>query len=93
MATDFGGRSFDTAIDPSLVEYLPLIKKFTEAMADFGADASSPELVADVIWAAATDGTDTLRYRAGADAEAILTLRQGSSDADMKAAMVARFGL
>ena len=69
IATDFGGRSFDAAIDPSIDEYSRLVGKFFEGMESFGQESSPASLVADVIWTAVTDGTDTLRYTAGEDAE------------------------
>lgn len=82
VATDFGGRSLDFRHDDSLSEYNEFVSGVMgvfehmmkpEAM-------STPELVADIIFEAATDETDTLRYRAGADAEQFLTARQTLSD-------------
>lgn len=93
IETDFGGRSFDAAIDPSMDEYSRLVGKFFEGMQSFGEDSSPASLVADVIWAAVTDGTDTLRYTAGEDARAIVGLRATSTDEQVEAAMKARFGL
>lgn len=37
-------------------------------------------MVADVIWEAVTDGTDTLRYMAGADAVELLDKRKARDD-------------
>ena len=93
IATDFAGRSFDAAIDPSMTEYGRLVQKFMEAMGAGNDDASPASLVAEVIWNAATDGTSKLRYRAGADAEAILSLRKSASDEDYMAAIAQRFDL
>ena len=80
IATDFAGRSFDFANEPPIDDYQGIIQKFMTAQANSGMQPSSPELVADVIWNAATDGTGQLRYRAGADAEIILTNRKAGDD-------------
>lgn len=92
IETDFAGRSFDTAIDPSMEEYAGLVGKFVEAMGA-SQDASPASLVAEVIWTAVTDGSDTLRYTAGDDAAAIIGLRAASTDEEVEAVMKARFGL
>ncbi|WP_312932951.1 hypothetical protein [Pseudomonas sp.] len=46
-----------------------------------------------VIWQAATDGTRTLRYRAGADAEALLDRRKSVDDATFMGDLKRQFGL
>lgn len=56
-------------------------------------DGSPASLVAEVVWTAVTDGTDTLRYTAGDDAAAIVGLRASSTDTEVEAVMKARFGL
>jgi hypothetical protein len=50
-------------------------------------------VVAEVIYQAATDGTDQLRYRAGQDAEEILTNRKVADDETFLAGLKAQFGL
>lgn len=55
--------------------------------------ASEPELVAEVIYTAATDGTDQLRYAAGADAVEILRSRATSEDATFFSSLRAQFGI
>ena len=81
IATDFGGRSFDFAVDESLTEYGPIMQGMQKVMAHHAANPSPPEVVAEVIWRAATDGSDRLRYRAGADAEVLLDARKAQDDA------------
>lgn len=81
IKTDFGGRSFDFALDESMTEYLPTAAGMQKVFAAYAANPSEPQVVADVIWQAATDGTDTLRYRAGDDAVAILDDRKKQDDA------------
>ncbi|MCY4287519.1 MAG: SDR family oxidoreductase [Aestuariivita sp.] len=93
IATDFSGRSFDFANDPAIEDYEGIVNKF---LGGFGNDAmqpSSPELVAEIIWSAVTDGTDTLRYRAGADAETLLTNRKSYDDATFIGGMKQQMGL
>lgn len=81
IATDFAGRSLDFAFDIEQPEYLATVEKLQQAFAELGANASSAELVAKVIWQAATDSSDQLRYRAGADAEQLLDARKSQDDA------------
>lgn len=81
IKTDFGGRSFDFVNDESMEEYQPTVQSLFAAFGSVGDSASEPQVVADVIWQAVTDGTDRLRYRAGADAEALLDKRKAEDDA------------
>lgn len=74
--TDFGGRSFVFSNDESLDEYQGLVRAFAEARANMDTSGNQePEDVAEVIWEAATDGTDTLRYISGAGAKSSLNRR------------------
>ncbi|SDR13182.1 NADP-dependent 3-hydroxy acid dehydrogenase YdfG [Chryseobacterium soldanellicola] len=73
IKTDFISRSLDTGNQP---EYADLVNKMfsnTENMMDH---ASAPELIADVVYEAATDGKKQLRYIAGEDAKALYAQRQ-----------------
>lgn len=80
IKTNFGGSSFDFVLDESMTEYLPTVAGMQKAMGSFAANPSEPQVVADVIWQAVTDGTSTLRYRAGADAIALLNERKSQDD-------------
>ena len=91
--TDFSGRSFDFSNDPALAEYQPLVGAFMSALGPMAAHASSPDLVAEVIFRAATDQGDRLRYEAGSDAEQMLGARRASDDAAFIGGMRAQFGL
>ena len=94
IATDFGGRSFDFQNDESLEAYQPVVQAlFAGWSGDAAANASPPSVVADVIWEAVTDGSDTLRYRAGDDAHALLDARKAQDDATFIAGMKAQLGL
>jgi short-subunit dehydrogenase len=81
IKTDFGGRSFDMAMDDSLAEYAPTLEAMGRLFGKLAADPSAPETVAEVIWDAANDGGDRLRFRAGADAERLLDDRKSQDDA------------
>jgi NAD(P)-dependent dehydrogenase (short-subunit alcohol dehydrogenase family) len=93
IKTDFGGRSFDFSNDPTLGEYQPLVQALFAGLQPMAAMASPPELVAEVIHRAATDGTDQLRYEAGPDAAQILAGRRAADDATFLAGIRAQFGL
>ncbi|MFK7877208.1 MAG: short-chain dehydrogenase/reductase, partial [Paracoccaceae bacterium] len=80
IKTDFGGRSFDFVNDEGMAEYQPTVQNLFAAFGNAGANPSEPQVVADVIWEAVTDGTDTLRYRAGADAVDLLDKRKAEDD-------------
>ena len=80
IATDFAGRSFDFQNKPELVAYQPLVGKVMAGFAKVGEVASHPEAVSEVIWNAANDDSNTLRYRAGADAHQLLDARKQLND-------------
>ena len=93
VATDFSGRSMDINIDPDHAEYQPVVDALLAASQAEGRFTSSPDHVAGVIFTAATDGTDQLRYVAGPAAEQLLALRASSDDATYLAAIRSNFGL
>lgn len=82
VATDFGGRSLDLQHDTDLEEYNAFVNAFMSAMAQTmnPETMTKPEQIADVIYRAATDNSDQLRYRAGADCEQLLGARDTMSD-------------
>lgn len=70
IATDFGGRSIDA---PSHPAYEEAIKKFWSL---FDIDNfSTAEQIAAVVYEAATDGKDQVRYVAGEDAKSLYARR------------------
>ena len=93
IKTDFGGRSFNFNNDESMEEYQGVVKSLFGAFETIGAQASEPSVVAEVIYTAATDETDQLRYTAGEDAKTLVANRESSSDADFLAGIRAQFGL
>lgn len=92
IITDFGGRSLDMNNDASLTEYQDMIKTYMGAMESIMTVGSPASLAAEVIYTAATDGKDRLRYTVGPDAEQFLALRAAKSDEDFQAAVAAQFG-
>ena len=48
---------------------------------NLASNPSPPETVASVIWEAANDTSDRLRFRAGSDAERLLDARKTEDDA------------
>lgn len=93
IKTDFGGRSFDFRNDQAMEEYQVAMGGFGKAMGAMGGGASEPNLVAEVIWTAATDGSSKLRYIVGADAEEALIRLKHQDDATWVAAMRQQFSL
>jgi NAD(P)-dependent dehydrogenase (short-subunit alcohol dehydrogenase family) len=81
IQTDFGGRSFDFAMDENLSDYGATAEAMGRLFGKLAANPSAPELVAGVIWDAANETGDRLRYRAGPDAEALLDDRKAKGDA------------
>lgn len=69
IATDFAGRSFDFNNDESMKEYQYIVQKANEMMPNIVKNASPVEVVTNVIYQAATDGSSKLRYMAGKDAK------------------------
>jgi len=78
---DFGGRSFDFAMDESLTDYAPTAEAMGRLFGKLASDPSAPEVVADVIWQAVNETGDRLRFRAGVDADALLDDRKTQDDA------------
>jgi NADP-dependent 3-hydroxy acid dehydrogenase YdfG len=95
VATDFGGRSMDMQHNPALTEYNDFVEHLMKAMQASmdPANMSKPEQIAAVIYTAATDGKDTLRYRAGADALQVLDARSNLSDEEFFAMQKQQLGL
>ena len=89
IKTDFSGRSMDFQHNEELTEYNEfasgVMNTFEKLMS--AVNRNSPDLVADVIFNAATDGTNTLRYAAGADAEHLLEARKTMNDAEFLSMM------
>ncbi len=95
IATDFAGRSFDFQNDDTIPEYQPMINTMMAGIGDVTTDenrVSPPSAVAEVIFQAATDGTNKLRYTAGQDADVFLSVRRNSNDEEYFEAVKKQFG-
>ena len=73
-------QSMDINNDESISEYQGLMQKLMGIMEPMLANGSEPEVVAEVIFEAATDGTDKLRYVAGGDAKEWIRNRKELDD-------------
>lgn len=91
--TDFSGRSLDFQNNEGLAEYQPIVGAVMAGFSQAGQNSSEPEVVANVIFEAATDNSDQLRYRAGADAHQYLDGRQAIGDEAFVKEMKKNFGL
>lgn len=92
IATDFTTRSLDVLKKDGLTAYDDILKRFREA---WGASrrSSTPDLVAGVLFQAATDGTDKLRYIAGDDAKMIIETRAKITQEEYYGMIRSRMGL
>ncbi len=72
IATDFTGRSLDRSSHPA---YHEIEDKLFSAIDGMMQSASTAEQIAAVVYEAATDGKDQLRYVAGEDAKAMYARR------------------
>ena len=81
IATDFGSRSMKFATSEEVTDYNPYVENMMAMMQAAGPDMySQPEMVAEVIWEAATDGSDQVRYIAGDDAKQLIGMREQNGD-------------
>jgi NAD(P)-dependent dehydrogenase (short-subunit alcohol dehydrogenase family) len=92
IKTDFTVRSLDVLKKDGLDAYNDLMRKFQEAWGAVRASAG-PETVAQVIYQAATDGTDQLRYIAGDDAKMIIETRAKITQEEYYSMIRQRLGL
>ena len=72
VASDFNDRSLDLSNDPSMTPYQDLMQSMLDHRGSDETYRSDPERPASVIFQAATDGLDRLRYASGDDAEALV---------------------
>jgi len=93
VKTDFAGRSFDFTNDESLTEYQKFVAAFVTAQTQLATIGDEPEVVAEVVYRAATDGTDQLRYTAGPYAADLLASRATTPDAPFISGIKQQFGL
>lgn len=92
VKTNFSTSSFDLNIEGSPEEYGPLVQQFVAAVQAMVISSEAID-VARVIYEAVTDGTDQMRYIAGADAEQLIGARKQMNDADFIALIKQQPGL
>ena len=90
MKTDFFTRSTDVGTHPAYAVLLNTVMRAITDPAQIATD-STPGQVADVVYQAATDGTDQLRYLGGADVEATYAMRQQLGDDAFRNATTQQF--
>jgi NAD(P)-dependent dehydrogenase (short-subunit alcohol dehydrogenase family) len=93
IATDFGGRSFDFSNDENITEYQNIVGVLMAALPVMSENASPARVVSEVIFEAATDGKNQIRYTAGEDAKMLLGNRKQYDDASFIGGIKSQFGL
>lgn len=93
IATDFAGRSFDFSNDENKTEYQNIVNALMTQIPKMEENASPASVVAEVIFEAATDGKNQLRYTAGEDAKMLMTNRQQYDDTTFIGSIKSQFGL
>lgn len=81
--TDFGGRSMEFFYNDDLTDYKLFTAAFRAKLGDMEkqpAYASPPEMVAETIYQAATDGTSQFRYIVGDDAKMIIQMKENTDE-------------
>ncbi len=92
IATDFGGRSMDYLERDGLHDYDEMTARFNKARDEAIAGSAAPIDVAKVIYKAATDRSDRLRYLAGKDAKLFWRLRRIFGDRIIMKMVKSRLG-
>jgi NADP-dependent 3-hydroxy acid dehydrogenase YdfG len=93
IATEFAGRSFDFSNDESMEEYQKIVGALMSAMPTMAQNASPANVVAEVIFEAATDGKNQLRYTAGEDARVLMANRKQFDDVTFIGGIKSQFGI
>lgn len=88
VATEIGDRS----VIVSHPAYETLMSKFMAAI-EHGENVTTAEQIAEVVYEAATDGKNTLRYVCGDDAKQLYTMRLAEGDEAFKASLKQMLGL
>ncbi|MFO0618259.1 MAG: SDR family oxidoreductase [Polyangiaceae bacterium] len=91
IKTDFISRSLVLAEHAAYAEHTARVLAYFTSP-EHAAQASTAEQIADVVYEAATDGKDQLRYIAGADANALFAQRQAAGAEAFRLGMRQMFG-
>jgi NAD(P)-dependent dehydrogenase (short-subunit alcohol dehydrogenase family) len=94
LSTNFGRRSSaEAACNAVLPDYAPFVAQAQEVFAGLrAARPATEDHVAQVIFDAATDGTDRLRYVATEDIKPLVMARRETGEEGYMALMLSRFG-
>ncbi len=76
VKTDFYGRSQEVFVQNTIKDYDEYQRKTLGAAQRFGSKGVKPEVVANMIYRAATDGSKRLRYPVGGSAPLLLWIRR-----------------
>ncbi len=92
VATEFL-NSISMTGDNGIEDYKPGMEKYFAGIQSMTGSLSTADDIAQVVYSAATDGTDQLRYLAGPDAEQVMGARQQMDDKAFYEMMSGQFGL
>ena len=90
--TEFSGRSMTLFSNSELPNYKTSFDKFITMLDNWPMSENIGE-VADVIYEAATDGSEKLRYPVGHDAAQLIETRKQMGDAEFKKMMAGQTGI
>jgi NAD(P)-dependent dehydrogenase (short-subunit alcohol dehydrogenase family) len=85
IRTDFGGRSMEFFFNDALTDYRPFTTAFRNKLSEMEKQpsyASPPEIVAETIYQAATDGTNQFRYVVGEDAKMLIHMKENTDETE-----------
>ena len=91
IATDFTGRSLEVVEHPAYADLYKKLLDVQEGGEGSGFQFSSPEAIAEVVYEAATDQKDQLRYQAGPDAVAMYAQRLAAGPEAFRQGVAAQF--
>lgn len=92
VATDFL-TSLEQTGDGGIADYNDSLEKYFLAVQAYAEKLSTPEQIAQVVFEAATDNSDQLRYWAGEDAKQLLAARKAMNDRDFYQMIAEQFGV
>lgn len=85
IKTDFGGRSMEFFFNDALTDYKGFTTAFRSKLGEMEKQptyASPPEIVAETIYQAATDGTKQFRYVVGEDAKMLIHMKENTDEVE-----------
>lgn len=92
VATEFV-NNISISGDNGIEDYKAGMEKYFTGIQAMMEGLSTSDSIAQVVYSATTDGTDQLRYLAGADAKQVMSARQQMDDKSFYEMMAGQFGL